>query len=46
MDMEEWLTKNGLSVSNDLANILDKMLADKISDRFQSAREVLDVLQQ
>jgi serine/threonine protein kinase len=41
---KEWLSKNGLSVSNDLANILDKMLADTISDRFQSAREVLDAL--
>jgi serine/threonine protein kinase len=42
---KEWLIKNGLSVNNNLANILDKMLADKISDRFKRAREVLEVLQ-
>ncbi|MEY3868429.1 MAG: hypothetical protein RLZZ338_2320, partial [Cyanobacteriota bacterium] len=42
---QEWLQKNDLSISQDLALILDKMLADKVSDRFQSAQEVLTALQ-
>jgi len=41
---KEWLQKNGLSISQDLARILDKMLADKLNDRFQSAKDVLTAL--
>jgi serine/threonine protein kinase len=41
---KEWLQKNGLSISQDLALILDKMLADRVSERFQSAKEVLTAL--
>jgi serine/threonine protein kinase len=42
---KEWLGKNGLSISKDLAQVLDKMIADRVNDRFQSAREVLEALQ-
>jgi serine/threonine protein kinase len=41
----EWLEKNQLSISNELGQVLDRMLADKVNDRFQSAQEVLDNLQ-
>jgi formylglycine-generating enzyme required for sulfatase activity len=41
---KEWLSKNGLSVSNKLAQILDKMLQDKIANRYQSATEVINAL--
>jgi formylglycine-generating enzyme required for sulfatase activity len=41
---KEWLSKNGLSVSSELALILDKMLQDKIANRYQSATEVINAL--
>jgi serine/threonine protein kinase len=43
---KEWLSKNRLSISPNLAIVLDKMLADKPSDRFQSAQEVLTAIGQ
>ncbi|MFM6304147.1 GUN4 domain-containing protein, partial [Planktothrix sp.] len=43
---KEWLSKNRLSISQNLASVLDKMLADKPSDRFQSAQEVLTAIGQ
>jgi serine/threonine protein kinase len=42
---KEWLQKNSISINQDLAQILDKMLADKVSERFPSAEEVLNALQ-
>ncbi|WP_248277796.1 serine/threonine-protein kinase [Brasilonema sp. UFV-L1] len=39
----EWLSY--VKVSDSLAQILEKMLADKPSERYQSAREVLNLLQ-
>jgi serine/threonine protein kinase len=42
---KEWLAKEGLSISKDISQVLDRMLADKVSDRFQTAQEVLDALQ-
>jgi serine/threonine protein kinase len=41
---KEWLSKKGISISKDLAQVLDKMIADRVNDRFQSAREVLGAL--
>lgn len=43
---KEWLSKNRLSISQNLASVLDKMLADKPSDRFGSAQEVLTAIGQ
>ncbi len=42
---KEWLQKKGISVNRDLAKVLDKMLQDRIDDRFSSAQEVLANLQ-
>lgn len=38
----EWEWRSHVSVSNQLADILDKMLQEKPSDRYQSATEVLN----
>lgn len=40
----DWSTNNSVTVSNELANILDKMIQDKVSDRFPSAQAVLNAL--
>jgi formylglycine-generating enzyme required for sulfatase activity len=42
---EEILQEKGLTVSDHLRSVLNKMLEDKIKDRFQSATEVLQALQ-
>ena len=42
---KEWLGKKGISVNPELAKVLDKMLQDRIGDRFHSAQEVLASLQ-
>ncbi len=42
---KNWLEKNQISLDSNLIEILEKMLADKISDRFQTAREVFEALQ-
>ncbi|AFZ12531.1 serine/threonine protein kinase [Crinalium epipsammum PCC 9333] len=42
---KEWLQQKGISVNQNLAQVLDKMLQDKIANRFQSATEVLSALQ-
>jgi serine/threonine protein kinase len=40
----EWKWRSYVPVSDSLAQILHKMLADKPQDRYESAREVLDAL--
>lgn len=40
----EWQWQNYTRVSQDLAQVLDKMLADKPKHRYQSATDVLDAL--
>lgn len=40
----EWKWRSYVPVSDTLAQILDRMLADKPQDRYKSAREVLDAL--
>ena len=41
----EWRWRSYVSVSDKLAQILDKMMAEKHQERYQSAQEVLDALQ-
>jgi len=41
---EKWLTKHNISFNQNLINILNKMLAEKVSDRFQSCQEILTLL--
>ncbi len=41
---QEYLSNQKIVVNKNFAQILDKMLADKISDRFQSASDVLAAL--
>lgn len=43
---QEWLKQNQIKISSELALILDQMLQEKISDRFQTAQEILDRLNQ
>ncbi|HEY9702719.1 MAG TPA: protein kinase, partial [Allocoleopsis sp.] len=43
---KEWLINNGLSIEPNLADVLDKMLAAEIDNRFQSAKDVLSALNQ
>ncbi|MEG4988286.1 serine/threonine-protein kinase [Microcoleus sp. BR0-C5] len=40
----EWDWRSHVNVNDQLAGVLDKMLKDKPSDRYQSAREVLNAL--
>jgi WD40 repeat protein/tRNA A-37 threonylcarbamoyl transferase component Bud32 len=40
----DYLLKKGVTVSNNLARVLDKMLKDLVNDRYQSAEEVLSDL--
>jgi serine/threonine-protein kinase len=40
----EWQWRSYVDVSDHLAEILDKMLAEKPSDRYQSAQEILNLL--
>ncbi|MEG4320925.1 MULTISPECIES: protein kinase [unclassified Microcoleus] len=40
----EWEWRSHVTASNPLADILDKMLQEKPSDRYQSARDVLNAL--
>jgi len=42
----EWRWHSYVAISNNLGRILDKMLAEKPKDRYQSAQEVLAELQQ
>jgi formylglycine-generating enzyme required for sulfatase activity len=41
---KEWVSQNGIFISTKMVNILDKMLRDRVSERYQSAREVIEVL--
>lgn len=41
----EWHWRREITVNPTLASVLDKMLAHRPRDRFQTAREVLDILQ-
>ncbi len=41
----EWQWRSYVNVSEHLAQVLDKMLAEKPKQRYQSAQEVLDILQ-
>ena len=41
---EKWLTQNNITIDPKLIKILNKMLAEKLSDRFQSCEEVLKEL--
>ena len=40
----EWVWRQKASVSNELAQVLDKMLSFRVGDRYQSATDVLQVL--
>ncbi len=40
----EWVWRQKVTVSNDLAQVLDKMLSFKVGDRYQSAADVLQAL--
>jgi WD40 repeat protein len=40
----DYLLKRGVTVSNTLARVLDKLLKDLVNDRYQSAQEVLEDL--
>ena len=41
---EKWLTQNNIKIDTKLIKIINKMLAEKLSDRFQSCEEVLKEL--
>jgi serine/threonine protein kinase len=41
----KWAKKEGINLSPQLAQILDRMLKEKIKERFQSATEILQLLQ-
>jgi serine/threonine protein kinase len=41
----EYLQEQGINIDVNLAEVLEKMLQDRISDRFQTAKEVLEQLQ-
>ncbi|WP_013325140.1 serine/threonine-protein kinase [Gloeothece verrucosa] len=40
----QWAKQNGINVSSQLAKILDKMVRERMKERYQSAAEVLEVL--
>jgi serine/threonine protein kinase len=42
---KEYLQQKGISVNSNLAAILDRMLASEVRNRYQSAAEILQVLQ-
>lgn len=41
----QWQWRSYVKISDSLAQILEKMLADRPAERYQSAREVLNLLQ-
>jgi serine/threonine protein kinase len=43
---ENWLNKHNISLDPNLINILNKMIAQKVGDRFQTSEEILTQLNQ